>query len=259
MPSLKQTKNYDMFIMNELNRDIYHLDDLIKSMKRYGFWPDEPISTIHSEDKKKLVITDGHNRFAAARTIGVSVWYIVTDDIGVSLQERNKLKKPWTLQDYLTSYSRNPANSAYIAVKNYMQETGIPLGLAISILAGESAGSSNRVNQFKNGGYKIGDQTHASQIKRVVTTMKALGLPIATTSFFIQALSKCLWVKEFSVQRFINKISTYASLAEKQANLDQYLGLIEKIYNRQSQNKINISFLAKEEALIRQSSFNKKK
>jgi len=44
------------------------------------------------------------------------------------------------------------------------------------------------------------------------------------------------------------KIKSFHSMMEKKANLDQYLDMLEELYNRQSRSKVPLNFLAMEEA-----------
>lgn len=224
-------------------------------MMKYGFRPHKSIDVIPN-DGDRFTVTDGHNRLVAASELGIPVWYTLAEDVGMPIQEEQDTTRPWSMEDYLVSYARNGL-PAYIAVKKYMQETGIPLGHAVSILAGESAGSGNKTTAFKAGTYKIGNTRHADTIKDIVLCMKKAGISFATNSFFIQALSKVLWVDEFSPSRFKSKIKSHKNLFEKQPNVQAYLEEIEKIYNRQSKDRQPLAFLAEEKSKKRHLSFGK--
>jgi len=257
-PILSQTKNYDLFKLHECNRDIEKLEKLKKSMKKYGFRPHKSIDVVKNGDGK-LVVTDGHHRVIVASELNLPVWYTLAEDSGMTIQEEQETTIPWSIKSYLTSYTRQGI-SAYIAVKKYVKETNIPLGHAVSILAGESAGSGNKNKMFKAGVYRLGDQKHANDIKNIVLYMKKHNIEFATNSFFLQALSKVLRVDVFSPARFKSKIVSHKNLFEKQPNVQLYLIEIEKIYNRQSQDKIPLAFLAGEKSRERHLNFggNKK-
>jgi len=241
-PQLLSTHNYDLFKLNELNRDIKKIENLKQSMKRYGFRPHKSIDVIKT-GSLKLIVTDGHHRLVAASELGLAIWYTVADNCGMTIQEEQSTTKTWSLVDYLISYTRL-GKPAYLKVKEYIEETGIPLVLAISILAGESAGSGNKRRSFKSGLYKIGEQTQADDIKDIVNTTKAIKLKFATNSFFVQAISKCLWVDAFSASKFKEKIKKNKNLFEKQPDVNAYLAEIEKIYNRGCQDRIPLAFLS---------------
>lgn len=254
-PVLRQTQNYALFELHRFNRDIRGIQPLVNSMKKYGFLPHKSISCIKN-GSGKLVVTDGHHRLAAAKELEIPVWYTLAENVGISIQEEQVSTRAWDLLDYLTSYVRNGA-PAYIAVQQYVEETGIPLGLSISLLAGESAGSGNKAGVFKSGRYALGDQAHANIIKSIVLHMKAAGINYSSNSFFVQALSKALFVPDFSPVRFMEKVSSHAALFEKQPNVQSYLEMIETIYNRQSRNKVPVAFLAVEESKRRKDNFGR--
>jgi hypothetical protein len=253
MSSINATTNYDLFGLHEFNRDVINTETLEQSMKRHG-WIDAYPMHVVKNGGRKLKIKDGHHRFEAARRLGIPVKYVVCDD-SASLVDIIKTVQPWLPKDYLASYVRQGI-PAYIAVGEYVAETGITLGHAISLLAGESAGSANKINAFKNGYYKLGNQEHAEQVKKIVLHMKKCGVKFATNSFLVQAISKAVWVDEFLVSRFCDKISSHAAHFEKQPNVQAYLLQIEAIYNRQRRSdKLPVAFLANEKSKERHMTF----
>ncbi len=255
-PELKQTDNYRIFELHRHNRDIKNIAPLVSSMKKYGFLPHKSISCVKNGNGK-LIVTDGHHRLAAAESLGIPVWYTLADKSEMTIQEEQRTVRPWNLSDYLASYCRNGI-PAYAAVKRYVDETGIALQDAISLLGGESAGSHNKVGQFKCGTYTLGDQTRANAVKSIVFHMKNCGIALASNSYFVQALSRMLWIEEFSIRRFKEKVSSHAALFEKQPNMGGYMEEIEKIYNRKSKDKVPLVFIAEEKSRKRQESFGKK-
>ena len=144
-------------------------------------------------------------------------------------------------------------------VDDYVRETGIPLGCAISILGGESAGSGNKHEACKIGTFKIAENSQAQPIRDIVLHMKKYGVDFANKRSFVQALSKCLWLKEFDPDEFKRKIKTYSKIMEQQTSESKYLEEIERIYNYKTplKNKVAIAFEAKKECQRRKNSFGK--
>lgn len=253
-PQLKQTKNYELFRLHPWNRDVRKINKLIKSMKKYGFRPHDAISCVKNGNDNKLVVMAGHHRLEVAKALNLPVWYILADPDDMTIQEAEETRRAWDLKDYLTSFVKNGLEP-YIAIDRYVNKTGIPLGLAIALLAGDSSGSGNRTLAFKRGLYKLGDQQRANDIMTLVLFLRDSGFPFAANSFLVRALSKMLWVKEFSISRFKQKIKAHGSMFEHQANVQGYLAEIEKIYNRQSKDRIPLVFLAEEVGRERQATF----
>lgn len=253
---VRSTPNYDLFELHSFNRDVIKTGPLEKSMRKHGWIDAYPMHVIKNGSGKFKII-DGHHRFEVAGKLGIRVKYIICND-SVDIIELIPTVNQWTPQDYLMSYVR-AEKSDYLAIKEYMEETGIPLSLSISILAGESAGSNNKLLAFKSGKYKLGDQTHAEKIKDVIILMRDLGIEFANKSLFIQALSKMLWVKKFSVSHFKKKLSTHIGIIEKKPSLESYLIAIEQLYNRGCKARLPLAFMATEAAKERQTSFNKQR
>jgi len=252
---IQESKNYGMFQLHEFNRDVFNTIKLEVSMKKHGWIDAYPMHVTRNYDGK-LKIKEGHHRFEAAKKIGIAVKYVVCSDSS-TLAELVDSTRAWIMLDHLRSKARS-GNPNYIAIKDYCDETGIPVGLSISLIAGQNAGSSNHTKAFKLGTFKVGDPLHANQVKNIVLHMKKIGIRFASTSLFIQALSKVLRVDEFSIIRFKEKISAHATLFDRQPNLRGYLNAIELIYNRQSKEKIPLAFLADEKNKERQINFGRR-
>jgi hypothetical protein len=265
-PYLAQTDDYELFELHPQNRDIHpgNFERITKSMKKIGFSPHEAIGVVPG-DNGKFVIIRGHHRFMAAMGLGIPIWYIFAEDYGLTLPEGEKYKKPWDLRDWLLTYVRIAAktdnfaeeDAAYLQIYKYKEETGIPLGLTVSLLAGNSAGSTNKIEAFKDGRFRLGPQKHADDVKRIVMQLKYQKIVFAAQSYFVQALSKALMLDEFSTSQFMQKASSYKFLLEKQPNVDSYLDMIEKVYNWKSRNKVPIAFLAREQAKMRREHFGR--
>jgi len=248
-----ETKNYGMFELHEFNRNVVNTRSIELSLRRNGWIDAYPMHVVRN-GKGKLKIKDGHYRFEAARHLGIPVKYVICND-GAPLVEMIKATKPWHPADYLYSYVRQGKHE-YIALKDYMELTGISLRHAISMLSGESAGSCNQFEAFKRGEYRLGDTARADQVAKMVLHMKKCGIKYADNSYLVQALSKAVWLDEFSVTRFMDKISAHWHHFDKQPDVKSYLTQIEEIYNRHAQSdKLPLAFLANERSLERKRTF----
>lgn len=241
-----ETNNYSKFELTEFNRDIGKTKELEESMKKYGFLDPYPLH-VSRNGNGKLKIKAGHHRFYVAQKLGIPVKYVESRD-EASIFELERGTNPWKIKDYLAAYCRQ-GRPNYLKVRDYCDETGINLQAAISMLAGQDAGSGNHGPAFKMGKYKIKENcSHAAQVRDIVLLLKRLEVPFYSTSLLVRAISKCLWAKEFSVSQFKSKAKAFPFLFVKKANLDQYLDLIEEIYNRRSRQKVPVKFLAQEAA-----------
>jgi len=239
-PELYQTLDYEIFELHEYNRPVMRTKDLEQSMIEFGFIPGQAMHCVQSNNGK-VKIKDGHHRLFVAKKLGISVWYIVSNDTA-KITDIN-IAKGWSCLDYLASYCQ-AGIPEYLALKEYMGKTGISIMHCISMMAGQSAGSNNHLKSFKGGYYKLGDQSHANKVGNIVIYCRNIDIECAIIASFVRAISKIVWVNEIDIEILRHKLKTHKSFVEKQTSVDGYVGMIESIYNRQNKNKIPLSFLA---------------
>lgn len=240
-----ETKDYNKFVLDAFNRATEkHNKNLEKSMQKDGFWDDEPVKVRRKNGK--FVIMKGQNRFFVAKKLGLPIKYmVITRKVDIPGEEPTKT--PWSLHHYLLSYCKM-GKEPYLMVKKYHEETGINLNACISILAGDSAGSGNRANQFKTGIYRLGNLNHSRVIASIINQCRESGYPFWNNSMFVTAASKVCWADGFASEVLKEKIKTFVHFMEKQASVQNYVEMLDSIYNRQSREKTPLAFLAEEAA-----------
>lgn len=253
--TLQSSADYGMFIVHPHNRDISNTKVLTQSMKRFGFDPGLPIRCV-SAGHGKLLITHGHHRFQVAASLGLPIWYIISD-MELPLFDSEVSNHAWSIKDFTTARAR--ANEpAAIEVMKYHKRTGIPLNACISILGGENSDSGNKKNQLKSGTLKIVKTKYSEDIAEIVIACKEMGFKFACTAMFVGALSRCLYVDQFDKDLFLRRVKTHPETMEPCRTLDQYLDMIEFVYNRMAKaKKIPLAFLAKEASQKRHVTFGK--
>jgi len=247
---IRTTSNYGMFTLLPFNRDIRRTKDLEASFRKYGWVPAYPMHVI-PDDKNagKYIIKGGHHRFVVAKKLQMPVRYIVCND-NADIFELEQATTPWVLGDYVMSGCR-AGLPEYVEVKSYCDTTGISVGLALSMLAGETAGSGHYGARAKSGQFRVNkDSNHATAVKDIILLCKNSEVEFYNKSLFVQALSRVLKVKELDLKRLKSKIKLFGVVMKKKATLDQHLEQLEEIYNRNSTEKtrLPLKFLAIEAA-----------
>jgi len=243
---IQETKDYSKFDLHPFNREVQKTKELELSMREHGFIPACPLHCVRGENGK-ILIKQGHHRFVVAKELGIPVRYVVSKDT-IDIPHLEKTHRPWSLTDYLYSHSKAGSES-YLAVLEYQKRTGIPLVNCISMIWGESAGSHNRVEDFKKGTFRVGDTTHAEIVADIVLFCKnKCKLDFATTATFVTAVSRIVKVAEFEPSQLKRKISTFRSLLERRPTAKMYVELLDEVYNRQCQTKIPLAFLSEQVA-----------
>ena len=245
-PKLRCTKDYGLFELHPYNRDLHDLKKLEKSVAEYGFDEGYPIRCVRNGNGK-LKITSGHNRFHVARSLGLSVWYIVARR-DIPLFDSEASGKQWTVRDFTVARSRAGEKGAELALQ-YSEETGIPLGCSLSLVGGEGAGSGNMAAYMKAGKFRVGDLKHATAVASIIDECARAGVDFSSDSKFVKAVSKALFVPKFDLGQFLQKVRQHIALMEKRRSIEDYLDLIELVYNRdQKKERLNVAFLANEES-----------
>jgi len=242
-----EASNYDRFELLPFNRNVVRLKALIESMKKYGWINSRPMDVIAGPNGQ-LMIRDGHHRFEVARRLGIPVKFVICDD-GATVYDLEKPTIKWSLKDYLDSYCREGSHPEYSVIKNFCQETGVAVSIAISLFTGHQAFSYTGISRFKDGNFKLDSKAKvASDVKDLMLVCKRFEIPFYNTAYLVQAFSKIVQVEEFKLSQMKSKIKSFHSLFEKKATVEQYLELLDDIYNRQSKAKIPLRFLANEAA-----------
>jgi hypothetical protein len=238
---IQATRDYDKFELLPFNRDTKNLKTLEESFRKFGWIPAHPLHVVIN-GSGKLGIKDGHHRFVVAKLLGIPILYVVCQD-DASLFVLARTTNPWLMEDYLQGYLR-VGKAAYAVVREYRERTGIPLGLSVALLAGNTA-TSNYTRAFKDGTFKVSDSPLAETVAEIVGVCKTVSV-VATHTLFVQALARCVFVPEFNPDRFKKKMRSHGSILTRQATVDAYSRLIEEIYNWKAPRRevVALSFMA---------------
>jgi hypothetical protein len=247
------TTNYDIFELHSLNRRVQprskNFKDLVESIKRDGFRRGYPIE-VYKNGGSRMKVISGHNRLMAAKEAGVPVKYVFAEKEYSPAQGEVGPGK-WKLSEYFECYCQQGVPE-YLEIEQYMEKTGISLNNAASMFHGNSAGSGNHASDgtFKNGTFEIKDRNHAHLVGSIVVYLRTIGIDFAAHNNLVKAISHAVQVPGFDVSRFKQKSKAHKELFEKQKNFDNYLDMIELIYNRQCQktDKIPLAFLSRQGA-----------
>jgi ParB-like nuclease domain len=242
---LLTTTNYSMFQVASTNRNVGKTAKLEASMRKHGFIGAYPLHVVKNA-AGKLEIKAGHHRFAVAEKLKIPMHYVVCSD-EMTIADGENTTSRWSISDYLTMFERT-GNLNYIEVKDYHERTGIAIGMCISMLGGELASSSNKLDAFKRGTYKISsNQDHSDDVEILVNALKLSGIKWATDCKVIQSLSRIVAGGHADIEQFKKRIAANASFIVKKQNMEQYADMWQEIYNRHTKGpKLQLTFLTNE-------------
>lgn len=255
-PKLQFSRDYNLFETHEHNRRQHEDAVLLASMKKFGFMPSSPVQCVRT-DGGKLKIIRGHHRFDCAKRLGIGLWYVV-DSSNTDLFSLEAGRQAWSVDDF--TFARAAAGNEDCAmVLDFQARHKLPLGAAASLIGGESAGSSNKIRQIKDGTFKAAkDQSHALAVVAITDRCRELGVPWATSSCFVGAVSAALRVPEFQPAVFLHRLGLYVGLMKRRTTQDGCLEEIETIYNHGAKDRrMPLVFRAKEIGKERHRTFGK--
>jgi hypothetical protein len=251
-PSLQSTKDYTKFELCQFNRSVEKTKNLCESMKKHGYIPAYPIHCVKLPNGK-LQIKGGHHRFEVAQELGIAVFYVVSSD-DATIHEIEDATNPWTQRDYLESFV-NCGYPNYVRLKSFHKRTKLPIGVCVSMLSGESASSgNNKGRKFRTGEFVITEDgiKHAEMVADVVAFCGELGIK-SLDAIFVQAISRCLFVPQFSVETFKRRCEANVSMFRLCRSVADQTELFEMIYNRQATvaNRLPLAFLTNQVMMSR--------
>jgi hypothetical protein len=241
---LRLTTDYNLFTFDVANRPTGDLRKLVASMKQYGFLPSHPLHVVDRDSK--LVIIDGQNRFEAARFLSLPVYYVICDDVDISIPTINNAQRAWKLEDYVSSFAKQ-GNSDYVILLAFSTEHNIGTRAAASILSGQYSDSGHICKKIKNGAFRIKTRKQADVVV-MIADQTAKHVSWSRHQGYLNALSRCLLVNEFDVNTYLRNISRRPYLLKTEHVGEDFLKMIENIMNYRASNKLPLAFLANEAA-----------
>lgn len=227
-PKINVTTNYKLFHRDADNRalDVKKHRALKESMEQNGFIPDYHIICTRGEDGL-LRIKDGQHRFHFAQMLGLPVYWTETNsDFDVAVV--NAAQKGWLPMDYATRFSAG-GNQDYAELLEFKEDHGIPLTIAAMLLSGMTT-FTNVAQKFYCGEFKVTDRAWAKSVVAVYTPLVQTR-PALKTRVFLLACMAVARVKGFNAKRLAENLTRCQGKIALYANRDEYLEMLESIYN----------------------------
>lgn len=242
---IHSTNNYGLFRISKDNRDIDlnnpYSRSLRKSLQKYGWLSSFPMM-VKSTDEG-FVIIDGQHRFSIARELNNQVKFVI-DNTDIDVSEINSAQKIWSNEDFLNRWVKHGLKD-YFEIKEFSEKHKISVSISASLLAGTYSFSNVR-DKFRNGKYKVKTRQHAEKIISQYNSLLAIRPDIKNVNL-IKAIYACNYVSGFDPDRLIDTALKYPKLLDAYSRIDDYLDMIEEIYNYGKKTKrVPISFFAKE-------------
>jgi len=230
---VKETKNYSMFSTIEGNRpkNDLHLKRLRKSMEQELL-----ISPIIVNEHHQVI--DGQHRLQVSKELKLPLRYIVATGYGLSEVHRlNQNSKNWTMVEFIDGYA-DMGYKEYIYLRDFLERTELNLSSALALLGSDN---TSRTKEIKNGTWEAVHIDRAETIANWVNIIKQYHNG-GTRQIFVRALIRLYKNENFEFSHLIGKIALQPASLVPCLNTDQYMTLIEDIYNYRSRNKVSLRF-----------------
>jgi hypothetical protein len=240
---IQETTNYELFELDQLNRDVKRILPLMDSMHAHGFISAYPLHVTKGK-RGKLKIKAGHHRFIAAKSVGIPVKFVVCDDES-TIHELERSSQKWTLEDYLTSYVR-ANNPAYHSLKLFKEQSGLSTRSCLYLLTGQvynGGKGADVVDSFKDGNFKVTSAKLAYWVSQLVKFAQKGNFPGATHYIFVVALSKAFIDGRADYKQLKKQLSSWGHSIRLSSNVEDYVREIERLYNFRNRKKLPIAYL----------------
>lgn len=185
-------------------------------------------------------IIDGQHRFECIAELELPLNYIVCNGYGLKeVQVLNANNKTWTSDDYMHGYI-DLGYEAYEQYRDFKNKYKLNHSVAMSILAVSDSGGST-INIFKNGDFKVKDMKYSIEFAEKISKIGQYYDGVFRR-VFVASMRKIMNNPVFDFNVFMNKLKLQPTSLKDCTNVENYIIMIENIYNFKNHNKINLRF-----------------
>ena len=238
MATIKTTTNYDQFKHIKGNRPII-LAHVKKIKESYNPKRSKLPPILVNE---YMEVIDGQHRLEVCKILEIPVDYTVEPGANLAtVQDMNANQKPWTTDDFMESYIQKGIKD-YEIYKQFKTSYKFTHDICMQLL-GDTNPDGKLSNLFCAGRLRIKDIDKAAQNGGKITLVGKYYDGYKRRGF-VAALLKCLKNKNFDFDVFLNKLSYQSTKLRDCSKVEQYMELIEQIYNFKNQYKVNLRYAA---------------
>lgn len=228
------TVNYSIFKEFSSNREVdkKHVNKLMVAINKRNLLHVNPIVV-----DEYMRVVDGQHRLAAAKELGVPIYYVKDSINRLDISMLNSNQKNWTAMDYINFWTVEK-NEAYLKLSGLINHYP---DVAISALLTLSNGEGKRdINQLREGHLDVSNIGHCREVCDLCVELnKRFQKDFVFDSRFPLALSVVLNAENFKKETLFEKIAVSPREWVPCHTKKQYIEMIVEIYNRNlSKNKI---------------------
>ena len=234
-----ETKDYSIFKFREDNRliNVNHVKRLAQRMKENG-WLSTSVVTINGNGD----VIDGQHRVKAAISVGCIIRYKQSKGAGADeMTEMNSLQKNWSPFDFLHKHAAR-GNENYITFQKFVEDYPMFRYTEVSMFLTNSCSGVKR-ESFESGNWVVKNEKKGRMWADHVLELKPYFEKYYNKSIFVRAFIKIISnKKEFVFEEFLHKVKLRPMMLVPSGTVEQYVEMIESIYNYKRSGKVNLRF-----------------
>lgn len=239
------TKDYDMFIFLDENRDIDF--QRVAEIERIcieedcNFLKNFPIIVNTEIIPGKLAIPDGQHRFLASKGLTEPVYYTINNKfIGEKIAKVSSLQASWKADDYL-KYHAGRKNLTYIHLQKIRQENPqIPISALLKIYCNKKA-HTLLMEKFRQGNIEITNFGPGTKFLKSLLDFKAIFKDYRST-FFINALTEIMTTDNYDHKVMMSKLTFQSTKLVRCPDTKSYIRVLLDIYNFRNRERLNFNY-----------------
>lgn len=234
--NFRSTCNYSQFKSTKENRpvDQDHLMRLYDAVSEKNLLAEFPILV-----DKNMNVIDGQHRLKIAESLGIPIYYIVSDRITVDdISETNANTLRWRLSDYMDRWLAS-GKMEYVVLDRFMKKYPFfTLKEALSLCHfGDRHGLDRK---FRNGEYRCNDVPYATKVAQALLDFSKFFLHYHDKSF-INAVANLIGNRNYNHQIMMARLEYQSTKLVRCADMDSYIELLNEIYNYRSSQKNRVT------------------
>ena len=234
-----KTDDYDKFLLVESNRFIRpnKIATLRVEIERNDLTDENEIKVVLS-DNNRLIIVEGQHRFVTCMDMKLPIYYrfsrMTLDDIGLV----NSVQDKWSLNDSLHHYCEREMHE-YKVLAGFKKQYKYPISTLIGVLSGRN--DKSMLDEFRRGEFKVTQSLEmVHNVLGKIHQFKEFNDKVYRNRTFLNVYIDLLTHPEFDHDILIHKVKQVPSKFVFCTKVNDYLRMIEDIYNWHNSNPIKL-------------------
>ncbi len=236
---IQKTNDYSMFKFRDDNRKVIrsHVNNLKASIREKNFLPYEPIDV-----NGDFEVIDGQHRLTAAKELELEIYYVVREDLEPhDMITMNANNKNWKMDDFFRFYLHHK-KPEYLKLQKFMIDQKMQLRVALGLLSGRT---KEAFSSFKNGTFQCRNDLIEDRLRICWDTISIIRKHGGYTTYLESAKfwkSLVVLTKHpfFDEEKWKHNLMYKVESMGPRATFDDYLRLLQNIYNWKNSQKISL-------------------